>query len=269
VRAGRLVSVAAILVSIAVIVGPPAPAGTSLVVLDVGQGDSILVRDGTHALLVDAGPEPSALRSALARNHVRSLESLLITHLHDDHYGGAPALGMGIGLDRLIVSRGLRSHLPPALSRLKSPISEVGPSDVLRQEGAATVLAAEDRPEGGNESSIVLLLSGGFKALLTGDGSPWDRAARVGGARGTNRCLESRSPRKRRVGDCRRTRHVATQSRTRVGAGTVPDPTLTLALLKQDASICERTEGDVSIRFDGQPSESSQDQTRPTQPWRH
>ena len=56
-------------------------------VLDVGQGDAILVQDGSHAILVDAGPADE-LAAALARNHVLGLDAVVVTHLHDDHYAG-------------------------------------------------------------------------------------------------------------------------------------------------------------------------------------
>ena len=71
---------------------PRVGGGPQIVMLDVGQGDAILVQDGSHSLLVDTGPSPSKLRLALARQGVRTLDGVIITHLHDDHYGGLSAL---------------------------------------------------------------------------------------------------------------------------------------------------------------------------------
>lgn len=56
-------------------------------VLDVGQGDAILITDGASSALVDTGPN-SAVVEALARNHVFHLDTVILTHLHADHAGG-------------------------------------------------------------------------------------------------------------------------------------------------------------------------------------
>jgi competence protein ComEC len=83
--------------------GPPPPrAGPAEVhVLDVGQGLSVLVRgrDG-RALLVDAGGRGGGsfdagervVAPAVARMGLRRVETLVLTHGHDDHAGGVPAV---------------------------------------------------------------------------------------------------------------------------------------------------------------------------------
>ena len=58
-------------------------------VLDVGQGDSILIRspEGKTAL-IDAGPTRYAAVRALKRKGITSLDMVAISHHHSDHYGG-------------------------------------------------------------------------------------------------------------------------------------------------------------------------------------
>lgn len=80
---------AATLVIVVVMPGSRSP---SIMVLDVGQGDAILVRSGGCAVLVDAGPSDAALASALARQSLRRLDALVLTHAHDDHTGGVSGL---------------------------------------------------------------------------------------------------------------------------------------------------------------------------------
>ncbi|MFZ3453435.1 ComEC/Rec2 family competence protein [Arthrobacter sp. 7Tela_A1] len=59
---------------------------------DVGQGDALAVRTGQHsALVIDAGPDPPALDACLDRLDIRTIELLVITHAHADHYAGAAA----------------------------------------------------------------------------------------------------------------------------------------------------------------------------------
>ena len=81
-----------------------------IVVLDVGQGDAILVQDGASAVLVDAGPD-DAVVEALARWHVMHLDAIVVTHLHDDHYGGIGHLQGFIACEKVMVAKGVREAM--------------------------------------------------------------------------------------------------------------------------------------------------------------
>ena len=63
----------------------------SLVVdfIDVGQGDSILIRQGSHAMLIDGGTSESKqdLLSFLESENVSSFDYIIGTHPHEDHIG--------------------------------------------------------------------------------------------------------------------------------------------------------------------------------------
>jgi len=71
-----------------------------LTVLDVGQGEAVLVRTAQHALLVDAGPRYASGEDAGARvvapalwhQGINRLDGLVLTHDDLDHTGGALAL---------------------------------------------------------------------------------------------------------------------------------------------------------------------------------
>ena len=67
----------------------------SVSVLDVGQGDAILLKSpGGKVMLVDAGPEESyfALRRDLEAYGIHKLDIVIATHPHADHIGGMPML---------------------------------------------------------------------------------------------------------------------------------------------------------------------------------
>jgi competence protein ComEC len=69
---------------------------TRITVLDVGQGDSILVEGGGGSrLLVDGGPDPGRLRVALDQRLPpwdRRIDEIVLTHPHEDHVAGLPQL---------------------------------------------------------------------------------------------------------------------------------------------------------------------------------
>lgn len=75
-----------------------------VVMLDVGQGDSILLRSRGQTMLIDTGNQDSKLIAALGRNHVYRLDSVLVTHADDDHYGSIDAISKAVHVERGIVS---------------------------------------------------------------------------------------------------------------------------------------------------------------------
>jgi competence protein ComEC len=59
--------------------------------LDVGQGDAILVQQGSQQVLVDGGPSPQAVALELGRKMPfwdRSVELMVLTHPHADRITG-------------------------------------------------------------------------------------------------------------------------------------------------------------------------------------
>lgn len=75
-------------------VAPPPASGEEIkvVVLDVGQGDAILVQHREHAVLFDAGPPGAPVVRELRKSGVRRIDAFVITHSSADHGGGAKAV---------------------------------------------------------------------------------------------------------------------------------------------------------------------------------
>jgi competence protein ComEC len=71
-------------------VAPPATARELVVrVLDVGQGDAILIQNGGSVVLVDGGPDRRALGRWLDVLHVPdTIDAVILTHTHGDHFEG-------------------------------------------------------------------------------------------------------------------------------------------------------------------------------------
>lgn len=80
------------------------PQTVRVAMIDVGQGLSVLVRTGTHALLYDTGAGrengfsrgESTVLPALRALGVRRLDKVVVSHGDNDHAGGLPAIRRGI-----------------------------------------------------------------------------------------------------------------------------------------------------------------------------
>lgn len=82
---------------------------TSIVMLDVGQGDSFLVKSRGLTLLIDTGNNPRKLLAGLARHGVNRLDGVVISHADDDHCGCLADLRGVVSVDSVFVAKGLSS----------------------------------------------------------------------------------------------------------------------------------------------------------------
>src|SRR5699024_7418544 len=81
--------------------GPPA--GLRISVLDVGQGDAILLQPrDAPAVLVDGGPPGDGLAAKLREAGVARLGAAIVTHDQSDHAGGIRELLGAFPIERLL-----------------------------------------------------------------------------------------------------------------------------------------------------------------------
>lgn len=86
----------------------PQPALASVTVIDVGQGQAILVEDGGRRVLIDAGPPDGAVLRALPRiGATGALDVLVVTHVDADHAGGVREVTRRIGASDVRAARGV------------------------------------------------------------------------------------------------------------------------------------------------------------------
>lgn len=112
----------------------------SVTFLDVRQGDSAFIRTpGGKTILIDAGEGgghngfdagDDVVLPFLRRNGVRTLDLVVMTHPHEDHVGGMPAVLSGLGA-RTAIDPGESFDTRPHKTALR----------MLRREGARLVFA--------------------------------------------------------------------------------------------------------------------------------
>ena len=83
--------------------------GLNVVALDVGQGESVLLISEGHAALVDCGSKNSYIDAgAIAADYLRSagatLDSVVLTHYHEDHANGLAALFARVDVDTIYLA---------------------------------------------------------------------------------------------------------------------------------------------------------------------
>jgi competence protein ComEC len=186
-RRGGLATVAGLLVLGAAILffwsggsGAPAgpPPGLRIEVLDVGQGDAILLRPRrAPAVLVDGGPPGDELVAKLRAEGVSRLGAAIVTHDQSDHAAGiAEALGR-LPVSRLVYGRLDRRFLAAARGD-GARLARVAAGTTLRSGSLAlevlwpplTVLA--DDPPDTDPNALALVIRARwhrFTMLLTAD----------------------------------------------------------------------------------------------------
>ena len=153
------------------------PPRLAAVFLDVGQGDSTLLLGASGAaVLVDGGPDPVVLITALERYRVEDLALVIVTHAHEDHAGGIAALPGRRPIGRIWYPGG--PHTGESWERVLTgavaygiPVEVAVPGMTVVIDGMRLeVLGPLRRYEGINDQSIVLWVeAGGASLLLTGD----------------------------------------------------------------------------------------------------
>lgn len=147
--------------------------------IDVGQGDSILVTLGDHALLVDGGTSKKSdtIFTILTREKITYLDYIVATHPDSDHIGGLSGAlnvrGMKVGHAYCSVTENSTKTFQSFvkyLSQKSVPLETLKAGDVLPFGGATIyVLAPVDKIRADNTSIVLKIVYGEHSFLLTGD----------------------------------------------------------------------------------------------------
>jgi competence protein ComEC len=104
---------------------PAPPAGLRITVLDVGQGDAVLLQVAEGAVLVDQGPPEADVAAQLEELGVQKLAAVVLTHPQRDHIGGAADV-----LERVEVGVVLDPRIPAASEDHEAALAAARDRDV-------------------------------------------------------------------------------------------------------------------------------------------
>lgn len=167
---------------------------TTVTMLDVGQGDSVLIGQDGEYCLIDTGTADSqqSLVRSLRQADITTLKYLILTHPHADHTGGVLAVLENLRVDTLVIpvwESEETSPWPEDMLRIASlygtTVTETGEGDSfplgtgalqVLQGGSAWMQGEDDV----NNGSLCLLFEAGdFRYLATGDAEEDSEAALV------------------------------------------------------------------------------------------
>lgn len=167
---------------------PTLPSGqVTIKMLDVGQGDSILVQTAEQTVLIDTSDvdEQDKLRAQLQKTGITKIDKVILTHPHADHIGGMPVLYADYQVGEIydngvtVKSKIYRNNLKQAQAK-NIPVKTLQAGDTLDFGGGVTfhvyapgprmLAASQEKNFNQNNGSIVgQLVCGKFKMLFTGD----------------------------------------------------------------------------------------------------
>lgn len=170
------------------------PVGT-MAMIDVGQGDSLFMQAPfqRESILIDTGGSLAfAKEEWRVRKHqkaaatysvipflksqgVKTLDTLIITHGHEDHFGDLAAVSQQVKIKRLYYPKGAEvnhslARVLAALSRKGTRCLPILAPKVIEGPIVLNVLSPTEKGMGGNDDSLVIQTKlGGKTFLLTGD----------------------------------------------------------------------------------------------------
>jgi beta-lactamase superfamily II metal-dependent hydrolase len=154
-------------------------------VLDVGQGDSILITspEGKTAL-IDAGPTREGALEVFRRRGIGHIDLVAISHHHSDHYGGMEEVVRAMQPRYFLASHSghsTRAYLELLRVVQAKSITTIQPTSRPRRIELGSVeltilpQAPEDREEENNNSVGIRLRYGSFSMFFPGDSEGSER----------------------------------------------------------------------------------------------
>lgn len=178
--AGVLVGALVLSLPVRCVVTPWPPPGWVIAACDVGQGDAVLANAGDGAaVLFDAGPDPALIGDCLRQLGVQEISLVMLTHFHDDHVAGIPAVLGRMPVGRIVFGGYDGAQVEQSIRRLAAvhavPVTEVAAGWTARVGDVEVAVVGPQRQIVGstsdpnNNSLIARVEVSGVSMLITGD----------------------------------------------------------------------------------------------------
>ena len=145
---------------------------------DVGQGDSALIYSNGYSALIDVGEYVTAndLSKSLFDCNIKSLDVVLISHLHTDHVSALPQIAQIFEIENLIMPKIFDDSIITAQNGKDTAVRQGSKFYFAKQgthfnvgEFEITILSAFEDFEENNRSVFAMAEIDGVKFLFTGD----------------------------------------------------------------------------------------------------
>lgn len=166
---------------------PCAAQSVRVQVVDVGQGDGILIRTPHHKwVLIDAGPNRQLADSLGPQFGVDRLALVFVSHRHADHFARMVLVLQSLPVDRFVgnladcPNRSTDDAIRAILSQRHIPAQSNG-ADTLVVDGVRFIVLPPDPiddrcPTDENNNSVIVRMEyGSFSMLFTGDAEAEER----------------------------------------------------------------------------------------------
>ena len=151
-------------------------------VLDIGQGDAILIRASGRTVLVDTGDieEREKMVQYIKKEGITTIDTVIITHPHADHLGGMPGVIENFTVGHIYDSgktgtTALYRKYLTLVNQKKIPFTVVSPgTEIPITNEIKLIVLAPDKSlladeEMNNSSVVTKLIYNKISMLLTGD----------------------------------------------------------------------------------------------------
>lgn len=157
--------------------------GITVTFLDVGQGDAVLIEEGSNQVLIDGGRSRKILLEKLGENMPfwdRKIETIIITHPDADHYGGLIGALETYDVENIIKTNAVKDNKEWKIFEEKigeegaESIRSIYGMNIIFKSGAQlqTIYPFDnvESSDDSNEESVVIRLDFGNNSFLfTGD----------------------------------------------------------------------------------------------------
>jgi len=145
--------------------------------IDAGQSDCILIKSEHNNYLIDTGAPyyTDAILRYLNNNNIKSIDSIIITHYHDDHYGGLLKICEKLKVNRVYLplhDNEMKYYLFKSLIQSGVSVKYMNRNFVLKDEKIHLKAIGPLKEDKYNENNNSIVLQGeidGIKYLFPGD----------------------------------------------------------------------------------------------------